>query len=541
MGRPAKGGRQLAASDIATFLAEEDAFDHGLGAEARQAQWDFSLTGDPELQERVRQLSLRRREHYGDRARFAQLSRWREAGAGGDDPLVGRQIDDLWRDYLSAQEDPATRDELVRLNAEQQGLFNRFRADFESRQWSENDLNDELAQTTDPTRARAVWEAAKQIGREAEAHALQMVRLRNQAARAQGFRDAYERGLALSEVDEARLFALLDALERASDAPFRAAKASLDAALAERFRIGVEDLRSWHYGDPFFQRPPRASGPDLDREFVDKDPEPLAIAACDSIGLDVRPILARSDLYPKPGKNQHAFCTWVKPDGSDVRVLCNLTRSHRWTSTLLHELGHALAAEHADRGLPDRLILWPNGIIAETESQTIERMASDARWFEEVVGVPAERAQALARALRERDRVAQLIMNRWSVVQAHFERALYADPDADLRSLWWELVERFQLIRRPEGRDAPDWAAKIHNANFPGNYYVYILGELVVSQMHKALVRDVGGLYGHGQAGSFLRERLFKLGGRHDWERTVDLATGQPIAVDAYVEEWFRS
>src|SRR5205823_950076 len=119
--------------------------DRGLGAESRQAQWDFSLTGDPELQERVRQLSLRRREHYGDPARFAQLSRWREAGAG-DDPLLGRQIDDLWRDYLSAQEDPAVRDELVRLSAEQQGLFNRFRADFEGRPWSENDLNDELAQ-----------------------------------------------------------------------------------------------------------------------------------------------------------------------------------------------------------------------------------------------------------------------------------------------------------------------------------------------------------------------------------------------------------
>src|SRR3989442_13109470 len=110
--------------------------------------------------------------HSGDQVRFAGLSGWREAGAGGDDPLVARQIDDLWRDYLGAQEDPATRDELVRLSAEQQGLFNRFRADFEGKQWSENDLNDELARTTDPDRARAIWQAAKQIGRQAEPRAL---------------------------------------------------------------------------------------------------------------------------------------------------------------------------------------------------------------------------------------------------------------------------------------------------------------------------------------------------------------------------------
>lgn len=529
----------MAANDIASFLAEEEAFERDVGAASRQAHWDFSLSGAPELQERVRALSLRRREHYGDAARFAQIGRWREAGVGRDEPLVARQLDDLWRDYLGAQEDPATRDELVRLSSEQQGLFNRFRADFEGAQWSENDLNDELARTNDSERARAIWTAAKQIGREAEPRALQMVRLRNQSAREQGFRDAYQRGLTLSEVDEGRLFGLLDGLERASDAPFRAAKAELDAALAGRFRIGVGGLRSWHYGDPFFQRPPRSSGPDLDRDFADKDPEPLAIAACDSIGLDVRPILARSDLYPRSGKNQHAFCTWVKPDGSDVRVLCNLTRSHRWTSTLLHELGHAVAAEYADRSLPDRIALWPNGIIAETESQTIERMASDARWFEEVVGVPGQRARALSSALHERDRLSQLIMTRWSLVQAHFERAIHADPGGDLRSVWWELVERFQLIPRPEGRHEPDWAAKIHNANFPGSYYVYILGELVVSQMYNALVGEVGGLYGHANAGPYLRDRLFRLGGREDWERTVELATGQPIGVDAYVKEWF--
>src|SRR2546423_4054063 len=111
----------------------------------------------------------------------------------------------------------------------------------------------------------------------------------------------------------------------------------------------------------------------------------------------------------------------VQPDGADVRILCNNTRSHRWTATTLHELGHALAAEYADRSLPQSLRLWPNSIIAETESQTIERMASDERWLAEVVGVPGAEASALARALFERDRLAQLIMTRWCLVMSHFE------------------------------------------------------------------------------------------------------------------------
>jgi len=154
--------------------------------------------------------------------------------------------------------------------------------------------------------------------------------------------------------------------------------------------------------------------------------------------------------------------------------------------------------------------------------------------------VPASRAAELAAAMRERDRLAQLVMTRWSLVMAHFERALFKDPTADLRTLWWDLVERFQLIHRPDGRHEPDWAAKIHLANFPGNYYAYIIAELVVSQLHNALVREVGGLYGHAEAGTFLRERLYRHGSRYPWDRTVELATGHPIGVDAYAGEWFE-
>ena len=529
----------MSLDEIRRLVRAEEEYERGPGVELRQTEWEFSLNGDEATQTRLEELMRRHQEHYADRERFERLSRWREEKVAGEDRLLARQVELLWRDYLGNQAEPAIRDELVRLQAEQQGLFNRFRATLDGREWSENDLNDALAQTCDSEYARRIWEASKQIGEHAAERAVEMVRLSNRAARAQGFRDAYERNLVLAEVDESRLFTLLDALERASDAPFRAAKAELDATLAERFGLPVGELKPWHYGDPFFQRPPRAAEPDLDPYFREQDPEALANAAIDSIGLDARPILARSDNWPRPGKNQHAFCMSVQPDGSDVRTLNNLTRSHHWTGVLLHELGHALAAEYADRSLPQRLVLWPNGIIAETESQAIDRIANDARWLHEAVGIEAARAERLADEMRQRARLSQLIMTRWSLVQAHFERACHADPEQDLTALWWELVERFQLLGRPDGRREPDWAAKIHNANFPGHYYVYILGELVVSQLSRALTEQVGGLYGHRQAGPFLVDRLYRLGAQYDWEETARRATGAALSVDAYVAEWF--
>ena len=63
----------------------------------------------------------------------------------------------------------------------------------------------------------------------------------------------------------------------------------------------------------------------------------------------------------------------------------------------------------------------------------------------------------------------------------NFERAFYADPEADLDATWWDLVARYQLLTPPEGRSAPDWAAKIHVACAPVYYHTYLYGNLVAS------------------------------------------------------------
>jgi peptidyl-dipeptidase A len=75
-----------------------------------------------------------------------------------------------------------------------------------------------------------------------------------------------------------------------------------------------------------------------------------------------------------------------------------------------------------------------------------------------------------------------------------FEKALYEDPDReDLNALWWDLVERIQLIRRPPGRDKPDWAAKLHVALAPVYYHNYILGSLTAAQLRDHLEKNVAG------------------------------------------------
>ena len=84
-----------------------------------------------------------------------------------------------------------------------------------------------------------------------------------------------------------------------------------------------------------------------------------------------------------------------------------------------------------------------------------------------------------------------LIFSRWCQVMLRFEKGMYADPQQDLNKLWWDLVEKYQLLKRPTGRDEPDFASKIHIVSAPAYYHNYMMGQLFACQVHHAIAREV--------------------------------------------------
>jgi peptidyl-dipeptidase A len=114
-----------------------------------------------------------------------------------------------------------------------------------------------------------------------------------------------------------------------------------------------------------------------------------------------------------------------------------------------------------------------------------------------------------------------------------FERILYEDPDGDLDGAWWELVARHQLITPPEGRQAPDWAAKIHIAVAPVYYHTYLYGSIVAYQLADALRNAVGGIVDRPEAGTVLGEKLYAPGMSIRWDRLVEQASGAPLSVES--------
>jgi peptidyl-dipeptidase A len=350
--------------------------------------------------------------------------------------------------------------------------------------------------------------------------------------------------LYLNEQDQAKVLKLFDQLDRLTRDPFRDAKRQIDTKLALNCGIPVDELRPWHYHDPFFQEAPAIGSTDLDAVYAKVDILNLCRQYYDGIGLPIDDVLARSDLYEKPGKSPHAFCTDIDRAG-DVRVLANVVPNLYWMETMLHELGHSI---YSSKNIPPAVpyVLRTEAHILTTEgvAMMFQRAAVSAYWLD-AMGVKVTDRQGFNQAGAEKQRNELLVFSRWCQVMLRFEKELYGNPNQDLNKLWWDLVEKYQMLKRPEGRSAPDYASKIHIVTAPAYYHNYMLGQLFASQVHHTIARQVlkakpeHALYvGRREVGEFMRQRVFGPGRTLAWNDLTKFATGEELNPKAFAEDF---
>ena len=496
------------------------------------AVWEAAISGSDEANEQEKETQAALMRFWADGERHDQAKRLSQADH--DDALIERTLKVIFLSAAKAQQDEATIQELTELEASIRAAYYNFRAEIDGQRLTDNQLDNMLRTSTDTGEVQAAYLASKQIGAEVADDVRQLARARNRAAQEQGFRDHFHKSLTLDEIDETWLMATFDKLDQLTREPFGQLKGSMDDHLARRFGLATADLRPWHYGDRFFQIAPSLSDFDLDQVYQGKDPVKLSLATYDGLGLEVRPILERSDLYARDGKNQHAFCLDLDREG-DVRTLNNLEPNLRWIKTLLHELGHAVYDELIDRSLPWVLRDPPHTLSTEAVAILMGERTFDEKWLREVMGVSSDEARQVAEFAQQRQRAEKLIFTRWVLVMTNFERTMYADPDADLDNLWWDLVERYQQLTRPDGRSAPDWAAKYHIPLAPVYYHNYELGSILAAQIEESLNQRAGGLTGNKAAGEWLRRQVFLPGARFDWRSHAEHANRRPFAMEAFV------
>lgn len=517
---------------IRAFLDAHERALKPLHLEARRAAWELSTTGAEDAARRAARAAAEVRKLYADAEAFAQVRRWLERGDVRD-PLVRRQLVVLELNYRANQLAPALIEELEERAQEIEHIFYTHRAEVEGVTRTDNEIRLLLEREGDTPLRRAAWEASKSIGAKVAKPLRELARRRNEAAASLGFPDYYTMELELQEIAPAELERIALDVERRTAAPFASAKAVVDAALARRMGLRPESLRPWHYADPFFQELPPAGDVDLDALFAGRDVVELARTYFGSIGLPVDDVLARSDLYERPGKDQHAFCTDMDRDG-DVRILCNVRNDARWMGTMLHELGHAVYDVALPRELPFILRTPAHTLTTEAVAMYFGALVRDPDWLARVLDIGPSLRGELAVSLPVSRARELLVFARWALVMIRFEREFYRAPDRpDLNAVWWDAVAGLQGLTPPEDVEARhDWATKIHLAIAPVYYHNYLLGELYAAQIRGALARR--GATAGVDVGEYFRTQVFQPGASVTWAELVERSTGRPLDAEDF-------
>ncbi len=525
------------------FLDQYTAALRPLDVDVNRAWWDANISGKDADYARKEASQNKLDAFLANKEQFAQLKAIKETG-GIDDPLVKRAIDLIYLQGLEKQLDKNLLEKITALANTVEKKFSTFRPVIDGKEVDDAEVRKILKTSRLSPRRKEAYEASKEVGKLVAPELKQLVALRNEAAKKLGFKNFHAMMLHLNEQNGDDLIRLFDKLDELTREPFLKAKAEIDEHLAKQSGVKVDELMPWHYHDTFFQEPPGVFKANLDTIYADQDLVRLCRDFYKGIGLPIDLVIEKSgnDFTPRKGKNPHAFCTDITRDGSDVRVLANVVPNEYWMATMLHEFGHAV---YSSINIPETLpyVLRSESHILTTEgvAMMFEKMSKQRAWLEKM-GVKVDDPKAFDETARKMIRNQLLIFSRWCQVMLRFEKAMYENPDQDLNKLWWDLVERYQALRRPPGRNAPDYGSKIHIVSAPAYYHNYMMGQLFASQLHHAIAKKVYGganpndvtYVGNPEVGRFMDEFVFNPGRTLSWNALTRHATGADLSPEAF-------
>jgi len=520
--------------EFKSFLEKHVEIIEPLHKELNLAYWQANLSGKDEDYKKYSDLELKLRKIYSDKEDFKKIKKFK---GKIKDPILSRQADILYLNYLGNQIKLELLKKIIKKSTKLEKKFNTFRGKMNGKEVTTNEIRDILLNEKNNTLRQKAWEASQQVGEFISKDLIELVKLRNKAAKKLGFDNYYKMSLFLQEQDEDKMVRIFNKLTKATAKAYRKIKSEIDKILKEKY--SAKEIMPWHYLDPFFQEAPKFYEVDLDKYYKEKDALGVAKKFYKSIGFDILDILNRSDLFEKPNKCPHAYCLNIDRKG-DVRLLMNIKNNFYWMSTILHECGHGIYDKNIDLGLPFLLRIPSHSLTTEAIAMLFGRLTLNQNWTEKVARIKLTKEER--QEIKKISKTNQLIFARWSLVMFNFEKALYENPNQNLNKLWWDLKYRYQLEKRLKGRDKADYAAKIHLISSPVYYHNYMLGELFASQLHCYIIKNIlKGNYSYQrnpEIGEYLKEKVFKSGAIFPWKEHIKYATGENLNIEYFVKQF---
>jgi len=526
------------------FIDRHNSVEKPLVTEAKLAYWNASISGKDEDYAKAETLQQECIKIVTNKSDFEILKKIKASGEINESLLI-RQLDILYNQYLLSKANPEKLKEIVSLEVQVEKKYSNFRSDINGKRYTDNEIEYILNNSINDNELKQAWFSHKKIGNLVADDIQLLVKKRNEIAVDLGFQNYHEMNLTLGEQNPDDIEKIFDELDILTKQAYIKLKNDIDLYLSDRLKINKNELMPWHYQNRFFQEAPKIYKLDLDDYYKNKNLEEITKNYYAGLGLKVDELIAQSDLYEKPGKNQHAYCISIDTEG-DIRVLCNIKNNSQWMNTMLHEFGHAVYDKYIDRSLPYLLRNPSHTFTTEAIAMMFGRLGSNPQWLKDATGISGSEKDKIRDACFKTLRLEQLVFSRWVQVIYRFEKSMYENTETDLNSLWWSLVEKYQLIKQPVDRDEPDWASKIHIATSPCYYHNYLLGELLASQLHYYITMNIiksqdytgQSYYNNPDVGNYLIEKVFKPGASLSWNELIENATGEKLTSAYYARQF---
>ncbi|HPI37778.1 MAG TPA: M2 family metallopeptidase [Ignavibacteriaceae bacterium] len=537
-------GKEEMKQELTKFIENYESKVVELAKNANIAYFDATISGKDEDYKKAADLQVELSKIFANKEDFAKLKKIKESNLITDE-IQKRQLEKLYLAYQGNQIDEEKLEAIIKLQTEIEQKYSTFRAEVDGKKLSDNQVEEVLKNSTNSVELEKTWLAHKAIGNVVVDDVLKLVKMRNEIASELGFKNYHQMSLKLSEQDPDEIEKLFDELDKLTSPTFVQLKSDIDNHLSTRLNLPKENLMPWHYQNRFFQEAPKIYTVDLDSYYKDKDLVKITEDYYAGIDLPIDDLIKKSDLFEKEGKYQHAYCTDIDRAG-DVRVVCNVKPNYNWMNTMLHEYGHAVYDKFMDLSLPWTLREPAHTFTTEAIAMMFGRLASNPKWMKDVLGISDEEMNKIAEDNFKSLRLEQLIFSRWVQVVYRFEKSMYENPDQDLNKLWWDLVEKYQMLKRPEGRNQPDWVTKIHIALYPAYYHNYMLGELLASQFHSYITANIlksddlknQSYASNKEVGKYLNDKVFQVAAKNYWNDMIEKSTGEKLTAKYYAKQF---
>jgi peptidyl-dipeptidase A len=534
----------LSEEGLQKFITEYEKVVEPLMTDLNQAGWDAYTSGKKEFFDATTEFSLQIDSVHQNNDHFLYLKKLREEKLIGD-PILKRQLDILYTEYLEGQITPYLNREITELASKIESIFATFRTTVDGKTYTDNQVTDFLKTEKNLKFREQIWRAQKSLGDEVSDHIRTLAKLRNKAAQELGYKNYFYMAMDSRELDSEEVTAIFDELYKLTEEPYTLLHNEIEIVFSQRYGIDPEDIRPWHYEDLFAQSAPAIFEINLDHYYNKTNIPETANSFYVSARIPVKDILDRSDLYEREGKNQHAYSFCIDRK-QDIRILCNIVPNERWMETMLHELGHAIYDKYIDQTLPFLLREPAHPFTTEGVAMFFGSYSSNANWMQLALQISEKEKRKIEKVTRANLRLSKLIFARWSMVVFNFEKNFYQNPDQDSNKLWWELVEKYQLIKQPDNPVGTEWATKIHIATYPVYYQNYQLGELFASQILNYIAENYYNnanidqviFWQKPEAGDYLKEKIFATGKKLPWNEMIKDATGEPLNARFFVKQY---